>query len=270
MKLLAWDTSSKSGTLVALTWDQSENSGWDGVTLAGELTLNIELTHSEKLLFGIDRILSTANWHIDDVDLFGVGIGPGSFTGLRIGVTTARTLAHTLGKKLVGVSSLAILARPLALATTLLGDRSKKVITVATTTACKGELFALWGYATSVLNYNSKKCGVFEQVIHPEPLIHAIKKELQKHSTAFWAAVGEGRRSYQQTWTQLPSTSELKLNFPFADHIQPRYLGLLCWEAFQAGLATDPLSVLPQYLRASDAEIKLRAGLLPPGPTRGL
>src|SRR4051812_2069169 len=110
MKFLAWDTSSKSGAVVAF---ESRAGAYD-VHLVAELVLNVDSTHSERLLWGIHQVLESARWKLEDVDVFGVGAGPGSFTGLRIGVTTARTLAHSLQKPVVGVSSLLALAHPVA------------------------------------------------------------------------------------------------------------------------------------------------------------
>jgi tRNA threonylcarbamoyladenosine biosynthesis protein TsaB len=283
MKLLAWDTSQKSGALAALEWDPAGRSGWAGVRLVAEWTLNVDATHSERLLWAIHRLLESARWKIEDVDIFGVGVGPGSFTGLRIGVTTARTMAHALGKPLVGVSSLAALARPVALwlassgsaGGKASGKRTESPLIVATTDACKGELFALWGSARSMRDcvamadgdrHGLWKRGVEEEVVEPDALVRKIKRKL---GAASWIALGEGRGRYADAWAKLPRARELEVPVPHADQVQGRWVGMLAWEAVQAGLAGEALGVHPRYLRASDAELKLRAGLLPPGPTRG-
>jgi tRNA threonylcarbamoyl adenosine modification protein YeaZ len=284
MKLLAWDTSSKSGAVVALEWDAAAKAGWSGVRLIGEMSMNVDSVHSERLLWGIDQVLTGARWKLEDVDVLGVGIGPGSFTGLRIGVTTARTLAHTLGKPLIGVSSLAALARPAALALSGSGlgaknqNRSRAVV-VAATDAAKGELFSLWGSARSVLDCVALadgdssglwKRGVEEKVLPPEELMKSIKRKLSEGSgAAGWAVVGEGRNRYLDFWKKLPQAKRLDLLLSFPDQVQGRYLGQLVWEGYQAGLSRAALTVHPRYLRASDAELKLKAGLLPAGPTRG-
>lgn len=276
MRLLGWDTSSKEGALVALEWDPSSREGWAGVKLVSEWSFNLDVQHSERLLWGVHQVLEAARWKIREVDLFAVGVGPGSFTGLRIGVTTARTLAHTLGKPLVGVSSLAALARPIALAA---AGRDARVVVVAATDACKGELFALCGSARAVIDCVAMsdgdaqglwKRGVEERVYAPEELVRVIKRKLlEGGGTSRWIAIGEGRQRYQEAWRKLSRQKELALSFPFADQVQGRYLGQLAWEACQARFTRNPLEVHPRYLRASDAELKLRAGKLPPGPTRG-
>lgn len=76
-----------------------------------ELTVRTRVTHSESLLADVHHLLGRVGWELGDMDGFAVAVGPGSFTGVRIGVTTCRTLAWTLGRPLVGVSSLAVLAR---------------------------------------------------------------------------------------------------------------------------------------------------------------
>jgi tRNA threonylcarbamoyl adenosine modification protein YeaZ len=276
MKLLAWDTSQKAGALVALEWDLNGK-----YRLVSEWAINVDSTHSEQLLWGIHQLLQSIRWKLEDIDVFGVGIGPGSFTGLRIGITTARTLANALNKPLIGVSSLAALARPAALWLSQQNTlRKSRTILIAATDACKGELFALWGNAKAITDCTVLsdgdypglwKRGAEEQVIAPDALMKAVKKKLaegtQKDDVT-WFVVGEGRNRYPEAWKLLPEEAEIVSPVPFSDQIQGRYLGLLVWEAFQAGLVRKPLEVHPRYVRASDAELKLKAGLLPKGPTR--
>jgi len=77
----------------------------DGV-LVSESFVNCGLTHSETLMPLIDKALSDAKITLNDVDKIAVSNGPGSFTGLRIGVATVKGLAMGAGKKVCGVSSL--------------------------------------------------------------------------------------------------------------------------------------------------------------------
>lgn len=280
MKLLAWDTSSKAGAIAALEWDAASKVGWSSVRLVTELALSVDSTASERLLWGIDQVLESARWKLEDLDVLAVGVGPGSFTGLRIGVTTARTLAHTIKRPLIGVSSLAALARPAALALSAgRGAVRSRAVLVAATDAAKGELFAIWGSARSVQDCavladddapGLWKRGVEESVVAPSELMRGIKRKLSEGSGASgWAVVGEGRHRYADAWKKLPQAKRIELNLSFSDQVQGRYIAQLAWEAYQAGLARSALSVHPRYLRASDAEIKLKAGLLPAGPTRG-
>jgi len=268
MKIIAWDTSSKVGCLVALEWDEKLKTGWDGVRLVAELTLNIEATHSEQLLWGIHQLLSACRWKLQEIHLFGVGLGPGSFTSLRIGLTTARTIAHSLKKPLIGVSSLAVLARPVAL---WLEVAEPKAVLVASTDACKGELYALWGSSRSILDCvvmgdsgSSElwKRGVEEKVISPPELMKSLKRKMgEKKGTAFWVAIGEGRSRYPESWKTLPLNREIRVPALGANQVQGKYLGLLVWQAFQSGLSRSALQVHPRYLRLPDAELKLKKNL---------
>jgi tRNA threonylcarbamoyl adenosine modification protein YeaZ len=281
VRLLAWDTSSKVGALAALEWDARARAGQENLRVVSEWTLNVAATHSERLLWAVDGLLEAAGWRLADVDVFGVGVGPGSFTGLRIGITTARTLAHEQKKPLVGVSSLAALARPAA---AWLGraegkGRPRRAVVIAATDAAKGELFALWGSARSVADCSAHadgdragawKRGVEEQVLAPAQLQAAVKRKLAEGGGAqAWAVVGEARERYPEIWAKLPAARRVQVPAFMPDHVQGRYVGLLAWEAYQAGLARPALEIHPRYLRVADAELKLKAGLLPPGPTRG-
>lgn len=81
----------------------------DGQTLA-EITQNIKLTHSVGAMPAIEDVLNRVNVKPGEIDAIAVSEGPGSYTGVRIGVSIAKTLAWTLKKPLVGVSTLKGLA----------------------------------------------------------------------------------------------------------------------------------------------------------------
>lgn len=96
MKLLAFDTSNQALSLAIL---EDEH-------LLAQTTLNIKKNHSITLMPAIDFLMNSLDMKPKDLDRIVVAQGPGSYTGLRIAVATAKTLAHTLKIELVGVSSL--------------------------------------------------------------------------------------------------------------------------------------------------------------------
>ncbi len=79
--------------------------------LISEEIVNTKLTHSETLMPMIDSVLKKAELEIKDIDVFAVAVGPGSFTGLRIGISAVKALAHAFGKKVCGVSTLKALSK---------------------------------------------------------------------------------------------------------------------------------------------------------------
>lgn len=100
MKVLAVDTSAMTASVALMI---------DG-RLAAESILNHKKTHSEKIMPMIDSVLKESETGIEEIDVFAVANGPGSFTGLRIGVSTVKALAHAMEKPVVGVNTLAALA----------------------------------------------------------------------------------------------------------------------------------------------------------------
>lgn len=102
---LALDTATLTGSVAVLR---------DDLALA-ELSARVRATHSEQLLVLVEEALARAGVSLDEVERLAVGVGPGSFTGVRIGLATAKGLALSTGAPLVGVSSLAALAASLAL-----------------------------------------------------------------------------------------------------------------------------------------------------------
>ncbi len=96
MKILAIDTSSVNAT--AAVCDENK--------ILGEYTIAGERAHSQIIMPMIDELLKRCTIDIADIDAFAVALGPGSFTGLRIGIAAAETMAQALGKGIIGISSL--------------------------------------------------------------------------------------------------------------------------------------------------------------------
>lgn len=101
MLVLAIDTATKIGS-VALYDDKT------GVI--GEINLYVKVNHSNVIMDAVDSLFKLSGLTIKDVDRIAVTIGPGSFTGIRIGTAIAKGLAYSLKKPIVGVNELDVLA----------------------------------------------------------------------------------------------------------------------------------------------------------------
>jgi tRNA threonylcarbamoyladenosine biosynthesis protein TsaB len=101
MKALAIDTSNLVMGVAVISDDK----------IVGEYTTNLKKNHSIRLMPAIQELLKEVEIEPAELDRIIVAKGPGSYTGVRIGVTVAKTLAWTLNKELVGVSSLEVLAQ---------------------------------------------------------------------------------------------------------------------------------------------------------------
>ncbi len=102
MLILASETSGSSVSVAA----------WRDGGIMGELTLRTGAAHSATYLPLIEDLIKQCGIQIGDVDLFAVTTGPGSFTGIRIGISAVKAMAYAAGRRTVGVSTLAALAWP--------------------------------------------------------------------------------------------------------------------------------------------------------------
>lgn len=100
MRVLGLETSTQVGTVAVL--DQNQ--------VRGEISFLSTTTHSERILQNIDQVLRGADLSPADLEGVAVGLGPGSFTGLRIGLSTAKGLAYALGIPVAGIPTLEALA----------------------------------------------------------------------------------------------------------------------------------------------------------------
>lgn len=100
MRILAIETATITGSVAILE---------DGI-IRGEITTSVSVQHSERLMTTIARIVEDAGLKIQDIDLFAASVGPGSFTGLRIGIAAAQGLALAQNKPIIGIPTLEALA----------------------------------------------------------------------------------------------------------------------------------------------------------------
>ncbi len=208
----------------------------DGSQLLAELNLDVRMTPTEWLLSSIEELMEFAGLERSDLDGVAVVRGPGSFTGLRVGLATAKGLAISVGCPLLGVSSLQCLAMQLpfsSLPICVLMDARKQEVYTAT--------YRLDGGLPLALDV--------ERVIKPDELLATIQEE-----TVF---VGNGALVYRELIVEKLEDKALFapsfMNLPRASAAAS--LALRQWEAGQR-LSADEL--MPNYLRPSEAELNLR------------
>ena len=101
MKVVGIETSSLIGNIAVC----------DGDTIVGKKTFGKNLNHGKEIVSSLESIFNQINWEPKDIDLIAVSIGPGSYTGLRIGVTCAKTLAYGLDKPVIGRTNSGCISR---------------------------------------------------------------------------------------------------------------------------------------------------------------
>ena len=224
MKILAIDTSTPVGS-IALT---------EGKALKAQHILNISATHNQRLLPGIDRILGDSGWVLDDLDALAVSLGPGSFTGLRIGMSVIKGLAWATAKPLAGISTLDALAANVPLV-------SYPICPVLD--ARKGEIYtALYRLGEEQV---PEKFTPY-MALKPEKLAELI---LEK--TVF---VGDALVSYGDYLTAKLGDRLLQL----PPHLNIVHASAVAWLANRMlllGRHEDVSSCTPLYVRPSEAEI---------------
>ena len=214
MIVLAIETSTLTGSVALLECER----------LLGEITLSVSIQHSESLMPAIDQLLKNTQKSISDVDLFAVSHGPGSFTGLRIGIAVGQGFSAANHKPLIGISSLETLAYSL---------HSFSGIIVPVINAFRGEVFRGFYRADG----KSLKALKPDAVMSPT----ASLEELSSQSESC-LLVGNGV-------TLLPEASQKLQIAPDLFHV-PRAaaVGVLAKQKWaQKADASEP--VLPVYLR---------------------
>jgi tRNA threonylcarbamoyladenosine biosynthesis protein TsaB len=240
LKVLAIETSGLLGSVALLTTAPGPNAPAE--TIAERATLEGQRT-AQSLLPAIQQTLRDAGWRPRELELICVTSGPGSFTGLRIGAVTAKTLAYATGAALVGVHTLAAIAAgthwPTGKLWTILDAQRKELF--ASSFVAGRSLADLPPPATEILS-------VPEWLTRLEPGDSLAGPPLNK------------------LIDQLPSSVTVLDESVW--HPAATAVGKLGVELFQRGKTKNPLELVPHYYRKSAAEEKaVRADAI--GITRG-
>jgi tRNA threonylcarbamoyladenosine biosynthesis protein TsaB len=225
VKILALETTGLSGSIAALERD----------VLLDSLDLTAGQRSAQSLAPGIAELLRRVGWSTREVELIAVTAGPGSFTGVRVGVTTAKTLAYATGAAVLGVDTLEVMA-----AQSPLGEREIWSVFDAQ----RGEWFA------AKYDRQAEGDAFASQLAVP----HAIV------AGATWLdSLPEGSFVTGQGLAKLRSATPPNVRLADPSLWQPRAetVGRLAWRKHQAGERGDLWALVPNYLRASAAEEKL-------------
>ncbi len=220
----------------------------NGEKLLKEEFSNYKKTHSETLMVMVDRVLKECECTIQQVDAFAVTIGPGSFTGLRIGLAAVKGLSLATGKPVAGVSTLDTLAHNLcgsdALICPLLDARRQEVY-------CG--FYDVTGAIPYKLHENLA-CSPAEFAVKARDV--AVKKGKDRI-----ILLGDGYYPYAEFFQQELGNC---LQIPPPHLMLPRAaaLGSLGLKKAQQGEFEDILSLRPVYIRLSEAEYRLGRGEL--------
>ena len=238
MLILALETATLTGSVALVDASTAEDASSPAMKIVGEITLNLQSTHSERLMPSIHNLLEEASLSIHDLQGIALGLGPGSFTGLRIGVSTVKGLAYALKIPVVGVSTLETLACNV--------PYYGSVICPALD-ARKKEVYAAFfqGGGEGTITRRSE-----DWVLSPENLCRRVSGQ-----TLF---LGNGAVAYGEVLRKnlgsLASFAPPELSLPRALNVAR--LALL---KFKTAQTLDLFSFTPIYIRRSEAEIHYEA-----------
>jgi tRNA threonylcarbamoyladenosine biosynthesis protein TsaB len=236
MKILAVEASTKIGSVAIL----------DGDTILIENILDASLRHSEKLMPALDASLKEVNLGLEHIDVFACGVGPGSFTGLRVGLAMMKGIAFATGKPLLGVSSLDTLAMN-ARTGTVPEKGDSPLYVVPMIDAFRSEVY------TSL--FKNKKRIIDEQAINPKEWLkyivgaspRACPNDLGRYGNLPLHFVGDGAIKYK---TEINTIIGEQASFAEDHTIHASHMAYLAADQFGRGTRIDLDKLSLKYIRA--------------------
>jgi len=202
----------------------------DGERVIGEYLLDVRITHSERLMPAIDRLLGDAGWTTASLEWLAVAVGPGSFTGLRIGLSAVKGLAWALGLSVAAVPTLDALAASLPFA-------ALPVCPVLA--ARRNEIYCS--------RYRWDGAGMRQEWDY----LALAPEELAARLTEPTILLGDGARAVDSRHARVAP--------PHRRTPSPAAVAVLGLARFQAGQVVSAGELSPFYLRSPEAELKRHA-----------
>ena len=226
MRLLAIETASQLGGLAVMDSEAG---------LMAECRLNVHATHSETLMGEVHHVLTRAGTTALDLDVIAVSAGPGAFTGLRVGLGTAKGMAFASGARIVAVPTLEAYALSLSFA---------RCPVAPMLDARRREVYA------GLFSVDDE--GSVQRLIDEKPLKASdFVGQLHGHQCVVFA--GQGALLYRETISE--GFGGKALFAPDAQmHPSPASVAELGMRLARAGNFSDPKTLSPMYIRKSEAE----------------
>lgn len=217
MRLLALETTSDVCSIALV--EKSET--------VASLSFAHEMQLSTRLIPLIDHLLRTAGWQIAEVDAYAVGLGPGSFTGTRVGVMTAKTFAQVYAKPIVGMCSLDVMAAEY----TFIPHQ----VVCAVIPARKGEVYA----------------GIYEGGLEvPQPVAQQAVYTLESLRDTMAPFVGGDIVLAGRLPAELMQLlSEYPVCYAPVRFARAERLAQIAYKLLEQGYQDDPLKLVPMYLK---------------------
>lgn len=235
MRLLAIEMATPVGGVALMKEDH----------LIAEYRLDMPMAHAERIMVLVDRVLQDGRTAVSDLDAIAVSVGPGSFTGLRVAVGTAKGLATGRTIALAAVPTLEALAGNVSIPGTIICpmiDAGKTEVYAALFQAGAGGL----------------KRRMEDQVVSPSRLAEWIRDGF-KSPVIF---VGAAAESHREVLGPILKDRAVWVD-PSLSHPRPSVVGRLGLDRLRRGESADPRRLEPLYLRRSDAEINWERGIRP-------
>ena len=225
-----------------LAIETATRAGSVAVASGGEIVAsragNASVSHSTNLIEMIEAVLNEAGSNLSDIDLFATAVGPGSFTGLRIGLATVKAFAAVTGGQIVGLSTLAAIAHA----------EHKRGEIVSLLPAGRGEVFA------QMFSVDDCVVNPLDRAAHLSPK-EVVEKYSDRPGVSF---AGEGKSQFNHPLAtasgsvpsnSVPAEATICLAVSVAG---------LALKEYREGKSVTPDELHAVYVRASDAEINER------------